>query len=215
MACAMDAAQNRGRSVAPDGRCGLPDPVGAQVFRLDAGARGAQPGGALGPVAADCRCAQAHDQRNTGAHCRQQRSVFHWADSDHHASLGGLGGDPLWTRYRPGQHQRRPLVCNGNYFDGGLWRGDCRLGLQLQVLVFGCAARISPNGELRDRHGLLSGGGVDGVGQHEPHRHRDWPGQGLFFKHGAQLPVLELVASVADLCGVCHLRLGRDQPPPL
>jgi len=40
-------------------------------------------------------------------------------------------------------------------------------------------------------------------------------GRGRMAQRGLVLPVLELAALAADVCGVCDFRTGRDQPPPL
>jgi NADH-quinone oxidoreductase subunit H len=51
----------------------------------------------------------------------------------------------------------------------------------------GCAACFGPDGQLRDRHGLLPGGGADGAGQHEPQRDRHGPGPRHFAGMGVGL----------------------------
>jgi NADH-quinone oxidoreductase subunit H len=94
----------------------------------------------------------------------QQGPVLPGARDDHHAGAGGLGRGALRARSGAGQRQRRAAVPDGHHLAGGLRRDHRRLGQQLQVRLPGRAARFGPDGQLRDRHGLLPGGGADGAG---------------------------------------------------
>jgi NADH-quinone oxidoreductase subunit H len=76
------------------------------------------------------------------------------------------------------------LFRDGHYVHGGLRRGDCRMGVQFQIFVFGCLACFGADGELRNCDGFLSGDRADGVGQHEPDRHRAGQGKGYFAQAG-------------------------------
>ena len=163
---------------APDGRGGLPDAVGAQGHRLHPDPPRPQPHRPARPAAADRRCAEAADQGNHPADGGQQGPVPAGPDHDHHAGAGRLGRDSVRSRHRAGQHQRRPAVPDGDHLAGGLRRDHRRLGVQLEVRLPGRAARFGADGELRNRHGLLPGGGADGLRQPEPDRHRHGPGQG-------------------------------------
>ena len=114
-----------------------------------------QPRRPVRPAAADRRRAQAADQGNHQPVGREPGPVPARPDHGHHAGAGRMGRDSLRPRGGAGQRQRRPAAHHGHHLDRGVRRDHRRLGLELEVRLPGRAARLGPDGELRNRDGLL------------------------------------------------------------
>jgi NADH-quinone oxidoreductase subunit H len=171
--------------------------------------------GPAGPAAADCRCPEAADQGNHPAHGGQQGPV----------PLGPImtimPALAAWVVIPFG-----PDVALANINAGLLFLMAITSLEVYGVIIAGWASnsKYAFLGALRASAQMVSyeiamgfclRGGAHGVGQPEHDRHRDGAGQGHVCRHGPGIPVLELAAAAADLCGVFHLGPGRNQPSPV